>query len=104
MLCSACPVKILAMNSSGIQRKRLLAAIFLEFPVPVVKRTDLARLEPPRNTVKVKSVLSGWASGSDAILGISGSHQEQGTYVANAPCDGAFFARRGRLIRLALYA
>lgn len=57
-----------------------LSTVLLELPVPVVERTNLPRLEPPRNAVKVERM------------------------VANTPSNSAFFTCGGCLICLAFDA
>jgi hypothetical protein len=56
--------------------KTLLSAVSLELPLPIVKRTDLARFQPSRNAVKVEGM------------------------IAHSPSNRAFLARGRRLVRL----
>lgn len=41
-----------------------LTAIFLEFPIPIIQRTDLTCFQPTRDAVEVKCVLEGSLSTS----------------------------------------
>jgi len=58
----------------------VLVAVFLEFPLPVIERTDLACLEPAGNAMEVESV------------------------IADTPSDGALLGSGGRLVGLTLDA
>jgi hypothetical protein len=72
-----------------------LPAVLLELPVAVVERTDLPRLQPTRDAVKVECVL--------CLLARSLPHCVQ-AHVADAPGNSALLARSGRLVRLTLDA
>jgi len=46
-----------SVNSQMRKNERKKEMILLEFPLAIVQRTNIARLEPPRDAVEVKGVL-----------------------------------------------
>ena len=74
-----------------------LPSIFLELPVAVVERADLASLEPARDAVKVKRVL-------DVKLAACHGWEDPSSHIANPPRHCALFACCRRLVRLAFDA
>lgn len=74
-----------------------LPTILLEFPIAIVERANLARLEPPGNAVEVEGVLGLSAT-------ICADDGWSAAYIADPPGDGAFLAGSGSLVGLALDA
>jgi hypothetical protein len=63
-----------------LQKPTDSTSILLKFPIPIIQWTHLPRLQPPRDAVKVESV------------------------IADTPCDSAFFSGGGGLVSLAFDA
>ncbi len=88
----ACPVRVPLGSSVMIHPKFsiqfLLTAVLLEFPIAVVKGTDLPGLEPAGDAVEVEGMLS--------RIRVSKLYSKMGakpeTYVADSPGDRTFLA------------
>jgi hypothetical protein len=77
--------------------------VLLEFPVPIVERTHLARLEPPGDAVEVESVLGVKCCQFLSVVQVTWQWVVS-TYVTDAPSHCALLARGRGLVGLALYA
>ena len=52
--------EIATPNSKSIEinNQNILSSVFLEFPLSIIKRTDLPSFQPSRDTMKVESVIT----------------------------------------------
>jgi hypothetical protein len=48
----------LFMKINGVEEERYAVGLLLEFPLPIVQRTDIPGFEPSRNAVEMEGMLS----------------------------------------------